>query len=939
MVLLGGRKYRKKNVKEGKGFFGDMFRKGRNYLTDKLYKRNPIFNFVRNPNIPTNKLLQQIAEDSYNKSTKQFIGEYVNIFKNDTLNIYLNKSLKTIVIGVRGTASGGDALADLKIANGSLNTSTRYKNDLKNIKNIQKIYSIAEYKYFGSGHSLAGAILDLLLKGGYIRQAVSYNPAVEKNEMGNSNNLRIYNDDDALYNLLGKYANNVEVRKNKNKLSNPITNTLNAHKMEQFIGGASRINITIPTKTKLTNVFEKMNKLQLHQIVKDYNLQQKIKGYTKHTKNTLIELIKKHMKFENGEFVSVNDEKRLQNNGNDININNMYKKGKEIDKKNVDEKEKKRLERNEKARLKRLEKKKKEEPKKKTSTKKWYEDDEFINKHKEDLTKCFKSILYSSYYKRNQDYDNKNKKKNDEDYLTSHQKREILYENYEEYENLLDDDSILSKPKKLNDLNYELVKKDLKEYIDAYTNVMGDEFIDECVERIKKGEKIDDTEIKEKKKKEDEDKKKKEEEKKKNNLDNDNIIIDFDNLNQDIKDKIWEKVKEDFFINSSKQKVVSYYKIIAGFRLKDKYNKLDYIRDFKTKIDDNKYNKLFDIIKNDILNESHFKDYMKDMKKIIDDNFNKPDDEELKGEKPEQGFTFIQKLYEKGKNLTTRNINYDSAFIVGDILTMLFVKKYNYGCPLFTLQIKEGKEHWAKLLKSIERCVENGDNTIMIGFSLKGHRNLIIIKVDTREVLRFEPHGAGYMNRSNEKKYQQRQIKYENYVFEFTEFINEYFELKKKKFVYKGSSEICPRKPNNEIITEGFQSIEGDAKRAEKRELNIKRDNESGWCQMWSMFFIECVIRNEGMDIREVYKKAYEAMNNQPKYFLSVIRGYYTDVNEWLSENKNFTKDLSSTSLKTISSKDIEKELSKLIKTRRSKADRQYKKVNIKGSGFYVPKI
>jgi hypothetical protein len=100
MVLLGGRKYRKKNVKEGKGFFGDMFRKGRNYLTDKLYKRNPVFNFVRNPNIPSNKLLQQIAEDSYNKSTKQFIGEYVNIFKNDTLNIYLNKSLKTILIDV-----------------------------------------------------------------------------------------------------------------------------------------------------------------------------------------------------------------------------------------------------------------------------------------------------------------------------------------------------------------------------------------------------------------------------------------------------------------------------------------------------------------------------------------------------------------------------------------------------------------------------------------------------------------------------------------------------------------------------------------------------------------------------------------------------------------------------------------------------------------------
>jgi len=353
MVLLGGRKYRKKNVKEGKGFFGDMFRKGRNYLTDKLYKRNPVFNFVRNPNIPTNKLLQQIAEDSYNKSTKQFIGEYVNIFKNDTLNIYLNKYLKTIVIGVRGTASGGDALADLKIANGSLNTSTRYKNDLKNIKNIQNIYSPKNYKYFGSGHSLAGAILDLLLKGGYIQQAVSYNPAVEKAEMGNSNNLRIYNDDDALYNLLGKYANNVEVRKNKNIKSNPITNTLNAHKMEQFIGG-KKLKIYTPKQRKLKTVFDRMTRKQLIDLVRDYNLQEKIIGYYRHPKSRLIYIINKYMKMENGNLVNRNDGEAVKYDEREqhpekLNVDEEIQEIKETDKEKTDNKEKKRLERNQKA--------------------------------------------------------------------------------------------------------------------------------------------------------------------------------------------------------------------------------------------------------------------------------------------------------------------------------------------------------------------------------------------------------------------------------------------------------------------------------------------------------------------------------------------------------------------------------------------------------------
>ena len=379
--LIGGRKYIKKNIKEGKGFFGNIFRKGRNFITDRLYKRTTYNNFVRQPNLPSNKLLQKIAEDSYSKTTIPFIGEYENIFKNDTLNIYKNETLKIIIIGVRGTASGGDALADLKIANGSLNTSIRYKNDLQTILQLQSLYLPSQYQYYGSGHSLAGAILDLFLKGGYIKQAVSYNPAVEKAEMSNSNNLRIYNDDDALYNLLGKYANNTEVRKNKNKISNPIINTLNAHKMTQFEGGV-KIVIKTEKQRKLKSVFDRMNRSQLIFLVRDYNLQQKIIGYYRHPKDRLIYLINKYMKFENGDFVNRNDGEAVKydpraQNPDKINVGEEQKKINNSDKDKSDKKEKKRLERNEKAKLKRLEKKKKEEPKKEEPKK---EDDDITEK-------------------------------------------------------------------------------------------------------------------------------------------------------------------------------------------------------------------------------------------------------------------------------------------------------------------------------------------------------------------------------------------------------------------------------------------------------------------------------------------------------------------------------------------------------------------------------
>lgn len=216
-IMYNNKKYYvKQNIKGG-----FIFSKPLKLLTDAKYKHGlKEFNFIRQKNMPTNEILHMIISNAYNKVADESINDMKNdgwdIIKpyTETIKPYLNESTKTIVLGVRGTADFKDVLADLKIATNNLKGSKRFNNDLDFIKKLQKIYNPNEYTYYAVGHSLGGAIVDELLNQNLIKQGISYNPAVEDKYLNNKNHLRIYNEGDMLFNIMGKYSSNQEVRKN-----------------------------------------------------------------------------------------------------------------------------------------------------------------------------------------------------------------------------------------------------------------------------------------------------------------------------------------------------------------------------------------------------------------------------------------------------------------------------------------------------------------------------------------------------------------------------------------------------------------------------------------------------------------------------------------------------------------------------------------------------
>lgn len=198
-------------------------------------------------------VLQQIAQSAYSGRTRLQIGPYKLIHASPTLKFYHEPNSDLILVGIRGTqlSDKRDLAADYLALGGRLRESDRYKADLETLKKVQRHFSPTKYRYVGIGHSLGGAILDLFLRDGLIKNGLSYNPLVEPQEMGgNPKHHRIYHKDDPLYKWFGHKIPNVEVRTTpepmwkfflKHYLPEPLGDLFqyyDRHKIRIFRGGA-----------------------------------------------------------------------------------------------------------------------------------------------------------------------------------------------------------------------------------------------------------------------------------------------------------------------------------------------------------------------------------------------------------------------------------------------------------------------------------------------------------------------------------------------------------------------------------------------------------------------------------------------------------------------------------------------------------------------------
>jgi hypothetical protein len=295
-------------------------------------------------------------------------------------------------------------------------------------------------------------------------------------------------------------------------------------------------------------------------------------------------------------------------------------------------------------------------------------------------------------------------------------------------------------------------------------------------------------------------------------------------------------------------------------------------------------------------------------------------------------FTFITDLQKKGKGKKIPAFN--STSLLKSIILAVYLEKYDVA-PILPIDMNPettwSEEHF---FHELSIAIKRGYKVLPIPMFSNRHSNLIIIKVDTREIIRFEPHGGKFLPEPDEdEEYGDADIEINRKMKRLTDRINDFLGLNergKRPFVYHEPIEIVPRDADDRPRTRGFQGME------EMISMDF-----GGLCQLWTMFFMECVLKNPDMPIKDIYKNAYELMNDDPQYFKDVIVGYFLNMNDEIKKMKNFIA-------KSITKGDLDKYLDnyeqfyidyyKLIdKHRRAVAKKP--KVKFTGEGFKRPEV
>jgi hypothetical protein len=146
-----------------------------------------------------------IAKAAYAVVAPYQIGSYRLVKDTPTMKFY--KAGKQVIIAIRGTKDARDVASWPLVATNSVSTGARFHADAEILKDFKDDNAIEDLQYYAVGHSLAGAIIDVLLRSGEVIAGISFNPAIQISDLhANLANKRIYHYDDPLYALMGRLA-------------------------------------------------------------------------------------------------------------------------------------------------------------------------------------------------------------------------------------------------------------------------------------------------------------------------------------------------------------------------------------------------------------------------------------------------------------------------------------------------------------------------------------------------------------------------------------------------------------------------------------------------------------------------------------------------------------------------------------------------------------
>lgn len=189
---------------------------------------------------------EKIAQAAYATTAPAQIGSYRLVKDTPTMKFY--RSGNQVIIGVRGTSDARDVASWSLVATSSIRSGARFHADAEVLKDFKNDNALEDLQYYAVGHSLGGAIIDVFLRNGDIIAAISFNPAIQLNDLrANLHNKRIYHKDDPLYMLMGRLASGGTVVGGKTQWWEKLVSTvpyfnklyavyskLQAHKLSSF---------------------------------------------------------------------------------------------------------------------------------------------------------------------------------------------------------------------------------------------------------------------------------------------------------------------------------------------------------------------------------------------------------------------------------------------------------------------------------------------------------------------------------------------------------------------------------------------------------------------------------------------------------------------------------------------------------------------------------
>jgi hypothetical protein len=161
---------------------------------------------------------------------------YKFIARNGNVNVYQKKGARLFAIRGMRPSDATDRSAVLSLLTNDLKNSARYKKD----KEFIMKHKTLGVKVITVGHSLGGAIVDQLIDDGVITRGLSFNPAIQPKDLFKTANRRLYNKDDFLYLLIGKYSGNhglidLDFKAFEGSWLEVLFKLWTAHKIEQFV--------------------------------------------------------------------------------------------------------------------------------------------------------------------------------------------------------------------------------------------------------------------------------------------------------------------------------------------------------------------------------------------------------------------------------------------------------------------------------------------------------------------------------------------------------------------------------------------------------------------------------------------------------------------------------------------------------------------------------